>query len=400
VAEPTETPETEEVEVQTTEALETPETPELEKEMVVEGGEHANKASLSEAMDAAISDASRSRRITPKAELTPEQKEAAEKEAAEKTAKEDSEAAERGQLRDAKTGKFREMTAEEKKAHEDKKAADAAKAAEDEDPTTAPIPKELNERTAKRMQKLIDTVKAQSALVEQHDALFGMIQGTGASPDEFAQMVTYMKAAHTNDPKAMDAAYNLLKGELRALCLRMGKPIPEVNLLREAGNEDLIAEIREGKITVNRAHEIAVGRAAGKATTDTRMATATAEQQRTADARASADGKVALDKLGDELVKKDGAAVYAAKEKILIKLLQPLFAKLDPKAWTDVFRSHYDNLELAAPPKPTPKPASPGGGGQPANRPQPQRPKSPAGGGSTKVAGTALDAINQALEGV
>jgi hypothetical protein len=356
-----------------------------------DGGE---KPSLSEAIDAAISGAG-PKKVTPKAELTPEEKQAEIDAAAEKTAAEDAEAAEKGQVRGA-DGRFREMTPEEKKAHEEKKAAAAAKEA---DPVNDPIPKDLKEATAKRMQALIDTVKAQTALVEQHNALFGMIQGTGASPDEFAAMVTYMKAAHTSsDPKSLDAAYNLLKGELRGLCIRMGKPIPEVNLLRERGNEDLIQEVRDGKITVNRAHELAVARAVAAAGSTAAVQTRTAQEQKDADTRASEEGKSALDALDGELRKRDGDAVFNAKYDILVPILADLFKQLDPKHWKGVFLNHYEKLKISA--AATPKPPAPGGA-PPANRPQPLRPKPPAGSGGVQSGPkTAREAIDQALDGM
>src|SRR5580698_8673207 len=76
----------------------------------------AADAKLSDILDEAISDASKTRRpITPKAEETPEAKEAALKADADKIAKEDADAAEKGQVR-GPDGKFREMTAEEKAA--------------------------------------------------------------------------------------------------------------------------------------------------------------------------------------------------------------------------------------------------------------------------------------------
>ena len=335
---------------------------------------------LSDILDEAIDSAGKGRRITSKAEETPEEEEAALTAAK----KEDDEAAEKGQVR-GEDGKFRAMTDEEKAA---KVAEDTKKPA---DAVNDPIPDNTNKRTAERMRTLIDTVKEQATLIEGHTALFDAVRGTGASPDEFAAMLNYMKAVHTDDIPTLEKAYTILQSELRSLSIKIGKPVPEVNLLTDPANDDLVKEVREGKITVNRAHELAVARERLKTDRATSKTKVDAENSAAETKRLSDEGKVALDKLGDELRARDGDAVYGAKYDTLVPQLREAFTSgnVHPSKWSAVFRQAYENLKLA--PRPAPAVLK--------EKQQPLRPKTPAGSGNASPAPkSVLEAINAALE--
>lgn len=361
--------------------------------------------SLLEAVSAGVDSAQKPARIVPKADeiaagdTRPRNADGTFKTetAEEKATREEMEEAARlaAETPEQKAARLAAETPEQKAAREAKEAAAAKKA----DPINDPIPEGLNKRTSERMKSLIDTVKAQQALVAQHDELFGAIQSTGASPDEFAAMVNYMKGVRGNDPKILEQAYQMLQGELRGLAVRMGKPLYEVNLLRDATNQDLVAEVTAGKLTNARAHEIALQRETAKrnATIATReRQVATTQQQ---DETAAATGRADLNALTAELRAKDGDAVYDAKHPILAASLKKLLTRIDPKEWRNVARDMYNDM-------PTPD-LRPSGAVVPTHaaaivpKQQPLRTKTPAGAGSTAVAPkSALDAISQALDGM
>ena len=356
---------------------ETPETPETPETSVQEGAIEAPKTPL-DAISEAIDTANKPRRITSKAEELSQ-----------------------GDTRPRNAdGTFKTETAEEKTVRElaekiaketpeEKTAREAEEAnARVVDHVNDPIPKETNARTAERMKYLIDTVKSQTILGEQHEALFGKIRDTGASPDEFAQMVNYLGAVHSTDPKRLEAAYQMLQSELVGIAVKLGKPLFEVNLLRDPANKDLVDEIQGGTLTSNRAHEIALQRetnkrniAANKTVNDTRATAETA-------AAASKAGTDTMNALGAELLAKDGAEIYNAKYDVLIPMLKPLFARLDPREWKGVFLDHYNNLTVQPKVAPVIK-----------EKQQPLRTKQPAGsGGTAQAPKSALDAINAALD--
>lgn len=341
------------------------------------------KPTLADAVNDAVEEATQGRRIQPKAE---------------EVASEDT------RPRNA-DGTFKKETAEEITARE---AADAAKAAETPEQKTAreaaeaaaaaakkpddindPIPAGLNKRTAERMKYLIETVTAQKSVVESHTALFDAVQQAG-TPEEFASMIGYMKGVKSNDPATLETCYTVLKAELRGLAVRMGKPLYEVNLLREESNKDLVTEIAEGKITNQRAHEVALMRERQSregATRTAQVTTQTTEQTAAADREF---GIADMNKYEEELIAKDGPI---ARQKIdeLLPFMKPAFKRLNPRTWRTAFAEAYADY------KPAPKAAAvvP----QATQRTVPQRPKSPAGGGTATAAKSALDAINSALEG-
>ena len=337
-----------------------------------------------EALNEGIGEAFTSpKRITPKEEETPEVKEAAAKAVAE----EDAAAAEKGQVRGA-DGKFRAMTEEEKAAKEA-----AAAAAKKPDPVEDEIPADIKGRTRERMQELIKTVKEQAQLAEQHNALFGAIQDTGATPDEFANMISYMKAAHSNDPKLLEKAYTLLQSELKGISIRLGKPVPEVNLLNDPANKDLVDDVRANKLSVQRAHELAAVRAkqaADAATAQRTTAASDRQAKETAEAKEAGDaGRAELNKIDLELRKRDGDATFEAKYDVLVPMLQEHFNGVHPSQWGAQFRRAYDSLKVA------PKAAA-----VVPHRQQPLRPKAPAGHSGGGAPKSALEAISQALDGV
>lgn len=305
--------------------------------------------------------------------------------AEDKKTREDAEEAARlaAETPEAKAARLAAETPEQKTAREAKEAAAAKKP----DAVNDPIPEGLNKRTAARMTELIETVKQQAAIVESHTMLFDTVREAG-SPEEFAAMINYMKSVRSNDPKVLGQAYSMLQGELRGLAVRMGKPLYEVNLLRDPANQDLVDEIRDGKITNNRAHELALARETQKRATGVKQqetVTQTAEQDRQT-------GIGDLNALETQLIARDGEPAYRAKRAILESSLKATMKAVNPTKWKEIFNDAYEGLVVA--PKPAPVPAV-----IPV-KVQPQRPKQPAGaGGATTAPKSALEAMNIALGG-
>jgi len=230
------------------------------------------------------------------------------------------------------------------------------------------------------------------AVQKDHNDLMGYINGTGASPQEFSQALNYMRAIRSNDPKMLEAAYAQLQSELLGLSERMGKPIPEVNLLRDPKNADLVKEIQDGKLSVQRAHELALWRSRQARETTTRTTTETTQAQERERAQVLDVGKNELNALEDTLIAKDGEALYRAKTEIVYAALEPVFASIDPRNWKATFQAAYDKLKMQAPAAPAAAP--------PAVRPTPLRPKAPAAGGAQGAPKSALEAVSAALEGM
>lgn len=293
--------------------------------------------------------------------------------------------------------KLAKETPEEKAARiaaetpEEKAAREAAEAAAKKEPDAVndPIPEGLNKRTAERMKSLITTVKEQETLIASHTGLFDIVRDSG-TPEEFSSMIGYMRASKSNDPKTLDTAYQMLQSELRGLAVRMGKPLYEVNLLRDPENKDLLDEIAAGTLTNPRAHELALQRESLKQRQG---------QKKREETEGNADqehqtGMADLDALEKALVKRDGVAVYRAKRDILESTLQATMESVSPLKWKAIFTKAYDGMKTpvtAAAPKPAAVvPAI--------EKQQPLRTKQPSGAsGASAEPKSALEAMNMAL---
>lgn len=274
---------------------------------------------------------------------------------------------------------------------EEKTAREAAEAAAKKEPDAVndPIPEGLNKRTAERMKSLITTVKEQDTLIASHVGLFDIVRESG-TPEEFSSMMGYMRSAKSNDPKVLETAYQMLQSELRGLAVRMGRPLYEVNLLRDPENKDLVDEIAAGTLTNPRAHELALQRESLKQRQG---------QTRREETAGNADqehqtGMADLDALEKALVKRDGVAVYRAKRDVLESTLQATMEVVSPLKWKAIFTKAYDGMKTpVAAVAPKPAAVIPAG-----EKPQPLRTKQPSGAsGASAEPKSALEAMSMAL---
>lgn len=303
-----------------------------------------------------------------------------------------------------------EKTAEQKEAEKQKavdgKQPDADGKDKDAkskvDYVNDPIDARLAPRTQERIRSLASEVKELREIAGNNGTITDAIMKTGASPEEFGAMVGYLDAVHSEDPKKLEAAYNLLQSELQGLALKMGKAIPEVDWL--SGHKDLIDAVRSGATTRDLAVEIAMRRAETKRNQDIAAAKATKTQKtQQSTEQAAADQKQAtkdLDALGDELAAADPN--YGAKYAILVPKLKAAFATIPPSQWKGKFLEEYAKLQVK--PKAVAQTTDLPGqvrGTPPVNKPkgQPLRPSTPSGS-ATKAPSSALDALSSAIDGM
>lgn len=243
------------------------------------------------------------------------------------------------------------------------------------DPINDPIPPQVSERTRERITSLVSTVKEQAATVENQGAIINAIQATGTTPEEFGAMVTYMGYMHSDKTEDLEKAYGMLQGGLRTIALKLGRTIPEVNMLE--GHQDLLDEIASGQITQKRAEEVALSRARTTQTTASAQAMTTAAQTEAA-AKQERDTAISeLNDIGAELKKND--PLYQAKYDTIVPSLMAAFKHMAPSKWKAAFHEAYKAVKVA--PKAAPAaivPVKP--------KQQPLRPSAPAGGGKREPA--------------
>lgn len=246
------------------------------------------------------------------------------------------EAAEATALAAKNKGKTPEQIAAEAKAVEDAKKAKS-------DPINAPIPKDLKVETRERMQSLVkiakDQTAAATAATENFNLLMDGISRVSATPEQYGQSLNIIGLINSGDPTKQEQALQLLHNEYTTLAKMLGKPVAGVDML--AGHADLQAEVAGGKLTKERAEELAAMRESSKIRTDqqTRVTTATtataAAEQEVVKARAELNAIEEANKARPE---------WPAIRAHMVKVLSGKFGNMDPKQWAPTFQTVLDAL--------------------------------------------------------
>lgn len=249
------------------------------------------------------------------------------------------------------------------------------------DPVNDPIPEELKGKTRERMQSLITIAKekdtAYTEVVQQRNELVGMIQDTGATPQQFGRVLETLKMLHAPDIETRKKGLQALRDDVRSLSVQLGEDTGDPALLER--HADLQEAVATGYLDQKYAREIALAR-------EQRSQSEQISQRTSADQEAYAQGKADLDALGQEL--RDDPD-YAAKVQALAPTIQEKLSAKHPSEWARTFALEYAKVKL--PPKtPAPKPRAA------APEAQPLRARQPAGGAARQPK-DGLDALNLAL---
>lgn len=247
-----------------------------------------------------------------------------------------------------------------------------------EDPYT--MPEGLSERAQARFKELAGRAKDGEAWKERAEQWQQTIESTGASPEQFGQMLTYSSLVNSGDPAKMRQAMGVLEQERNAIARMLGEEAPGIDLLSD--HPDLAARVQQGYMDRNSALEVARARMMAAATRE-QSERAQAEQMTAQTHQQAVNG---LNVLGNQLSAQDPD--YAAKYEAM-KPIIPIIAQLPPAQWRDAFLQAYHATAVpAAPPASLQRlPASP----------QPLRGTGGGGGNLQQQATTAQQAIEQAL---
>lgn len=227
------------------------------------------------------------------------------------------------------------------------------------------------------------TAKLEAVERDRNDLVNAIVE-TRATPEQYVQSLEYLRLANSANRADRELALDYMVREMAALARALGKPVPGVNMLE--GHNDLIDEVATGRLSPERAQEIAAARSAAQH--DLRVGQQEQERARTQQhhEQLRAQGIQSLNALGAQLKAADGP-VYEAKRKLLVNALKPVFQQIPPNQWAATYKRAYDNLVLPpAPPPPTPSlPKVP--------QNTPLRPGNPAGAALPEPK-SALDALN------
>jgi hypothetical protein len=307
---------------------------------------------------------------------TPESEGEPEGEAKPEAEETDEEAEARGAERNP-DGTFKKKEAVEEKPPEKPK----------KDPINDPIPENLKKDTSERIRSLIDTAKTVTAerdkIKTDFDYLIQGVQGTGATPAQYGETLSWLALFNSRDPAQQEKALELVESVAERLATLLGKERVVGDPL--GAHPDLKDAVAKGQITAQYAKEIARTRNGQQFRTELQTGAQNEQDRQVQAQREEAQGRNDLAQLEQTLMASDPQ--YAQKKALLVPALKPIMAQIPWSQRAAKFTEAYRALQL---PSDAARPAT----ATPKN--QPMRPKNPAGG-QAKAPSSMLEAISGAL---
>lgn len=252
-----------------------------------------------------------------------------------------------------------------------------------------PIPQELKAATQERIRSLASEVKDLRPIAETGRLLLTAMEDARMSPEELDHAIGYSKLIKSDNIEDKRKGYAILMNELKALAPMIGETLPGTDPV--AAHADLVQEVKDGKLTPERAREIAVNRERQKAGAAHREQSDARAQNEAAFERARVSAVAELNTLGQQLASEDPH--YQAKYDAIVPALKIAFQNVHPSRWKQVFLNTYQNWKM---PAAASAPAAPAAPAVPAG-PTPLRAnKQPAGGG-VKTPTTMREAMDAAI---
>lgn len=245
---------------------------------------------------------------------------------------------------------------------------------EEEDPEDIKAPEGLSDGAKKRFESLVDRVKTVSAERDEqrakNDQIVKVMEDTGSSPEEFAQVLLMLGHANSGDPERISQALGMLDTMRGNLARMTGKTVPGVDVLSDF--PDLRQKVTNGDLDEESAAEIAAARRERASKSQQAKQSQTQVQQQAQMNQRVQAAQVALSALGNELKAKDPD--YDSKLAILQKrgFFENVAQNVPPEQWKTLFQVSYDSLgDVAKARTPVKKAAAPmrstleSGGGSP-----------------------------------
>jgi len=273
--------------------------------------------------------------------------------------------------------------------------SDKTKAEElSDDALLEPLPDGTPVKTAERFEKLTEGFKdlkekhetlttESEAYKKYHDDFQSIVQHSGATPNEFNDLIEY---SHLVKSGNLEGALAMLDAQRAGLATAMGKPLPGVNLFH--GHQDLQDKIDNHELTEELAGEIVKTRNADALRVKQ-------EDELRAQEKAQHDQQQ-VDNNFNQTIENAQADVmsmvsswekndinFSAKQAAIVKKVEEIGQKYPPEQWAEILQLNYDAIKVDSKPKI-------------GNQHTPLRPGS-NGGGGTKTPTSSLDAISQAL---
>lgn len=265
-------------------------------------------------------------------------------------------------------------------------------AAKPKDPLNDPLPKDLKKETSERMQSLIKIAKEVTAerdrVASENETLVNGIRSTGASPDQYGETLSWLSLFNSPQREAKVKAYELVRDVAERMATMLGVEHSVSDPL--ANHPDLKDAVAKNQTTLQFAREIARNRESAKFNGQIQQ---NQQQQQQTQAQATAEHAQAKKDLNAfEAQMKVSDPLYDIKRTQLVPMMKPIFARIPKSQWASAWKDAYTNLKV----QPRAKV-----GAAPLKKPnQPLRANKNPAGGQGRAAGSALEAMNAALNGM
>ena len=221
----------------------------------------------------------------------------------------------------------------------------------------APLPEDVKAETRERFEKLAASykeIKQESETIAQENTLLkqdvddfrGLLEYSGATPEEFNQLVEYSHLVKSGD---LEGALKLLDEQRNSIAMMLGKPVAGIDLL--ADHADLREQVDQGLMPEEAAVELAAARNKQRMTeqaTLEQQRRMQAEQQTLAQQEAAREQAIqAIQAMDAQWSRND--IDYAAKQQQLVEKAREIAAKYKdtPQLWPEALQLYYDSLSVA-----------------------------------------------------
>lgn len=214
-------------------------------------------------------------------------------------------------------------------------------------------PEGLKAQAAERFQKLAEGYKEASKkafeveqkyqeLETQHKQIVDVWEGTGASPEQFASVITLLTDFNSGDRSRMQKAYQMLDGMRANAAKELGIAAPGVDHLSDF--PDLQQKVQAYELDEASAAEIAAARRRQSQDQQRQNSQQQTQQQQAQMAQRTQQAQQSLATMGEKLRTKDPE--YSRKVEILNKrgFFDKVAESAPPESWGVMFQTAYEAL--------------------------------------------------------
>lgn len=225
-----------------------------------------------------------------------------------------------------------------------------------------PIPQDLSARTQERIKTLIDTARnvteERDQVSQQFQTVVGAIQMSGTTPDQFREYLQFQTNCNSNDVNRQKEALKFVMSVAQDLATAIGEPVQFKSPLE--GHADLITDVQQGRMSIQRAEEVARLRNQNAIRAQMGQRQQQNQQFTQASEQDTRNARIALNAFEARMTRNDPQ--FAPKRQTVVNFMKQQYGakleRLPPGQWASTFERAYRSLQLPAAPKAAPAAAA------------------------------------------